>query len=94
MVDYLVDHWHWIVPLAGSLLLGLLNLLTEHPDLASGRVRRWVLVALDVLSLLQSAGSARGGGLPVKAPLLQRSPPATTSAATRRRLEEIRRQPR
>jgi hypothetical protein len=61
MVDWLVDAWPWLVPLAATLLATLANVITRHPDHATSWVGRLALAAIDILAWLQSVGSMRRG---------------------------------
>ena len=80
MVTWLVDNWEFIAPLAAVVLASTAQLLTRHPDVARGALR-WVLLAIDALSLITSPGSSAGRGRlrgmgRAKLPMLQMSPVA------------------
>lgn len=85
-MNWLVDNWAILLPLAISVVASLANVLTMHPELAGGKWTKVALFALDLLSLFQSGGSVRGKGIPAKLPLVQLSPPPTPIA---KRLADI-----
>jgi|GEM_PF-5070545 len=76
-MDFLVNNWPELVAAAVA-LLGLLNAyVTAHPDQVSNPVARVLLIALDVISWLQSRDARPAVGAPrglrPKLPLVQRS---------------------
>ena len=79
MIDWMLQHWPELLGAAIALLSAINAWASKHPDDCGEGVKRYLLIALDVLSVLQSKGSVDTGsprGLRLKLPLVQVSPQA------------------
>ena len=81
-IEWILSHWETVIGLA-VVALSAINALTSHYD-EHGGLRRFLALAIDLLAVLASRGSAHspGGmrGLRLKVPLVQLSPKRPTGS--------------
>jgi len=78
-MQWIINHWEWLVGPGVVLLCSVLNLVTQHYGDAAPRLKKALLFLVDLLSLAVSRGAVlpafQPQGLRLKLPLVQVSPP-------------------
>ena len=65
--NWIIEHWPYVLGAAVALLSALNAFATRHPDEVRGGVRHLLLLALDIVSAIQSRGSGSGTRGPIGA---------------------------